>query len=74
MTRGRKLKTHSDIQQLPEDSTDIFHDNFTDTHYPNHPKELEDIPLCEFSKHFDVINKKPVIIKNYKKKNQYFIK
>ncbi|KAL7304788.1 hypothetical protein TKK_0003013 [Trichogramma kaykai] len=41
MIRQRKLKHYKTIEELPEDSKEIFCDDFVDTHYPNRPLELE---------------------------------
>uniref|UniRef100_A0ABD2X6C2 ATP-dependent DNA helicase n=1 Tax=Trichogramma kaykai TaxID=54128 RepID=A0ABD2X6C2_9HYME len=59
MIRQRKLKHYKTIEELPEDSEEIFCDDFVDTHYPNRPLELETLSLYEFAKWFDIQKQQP---------------
>ena len=49
--RKRRLKKYSQLQSMAEsnpDSTYIFEPNLIDNHYPNRPKELENVCLHEY--------------------------
>lgn len=59
MQRARKLKTKESLALLSADDTDIFCLNWIDDHYPNRPKELEDLCLFDFSRWFDIIISRP---------------
>ena len=48
MIRSRKLRNFQEINNLPEDSEDLFHASWIDTYYPNRPADLEDINLYDF--------------------------
>ena len=48
MIRSRKVRNFQEINDLPEDSEDLFHALWIDTYYPNRPVDLEDTNLYDF--------------------------
>ena len=56
--RKRMLKNKRLIEKLPANSTNIFHDNFLDSYYPNRPNELEHMSLFKFVSWYEIKPKK----------------
>ena len=47
------------INDLSEDSEDLFHASWIDTYYPNRPANLEDTNLCDFLEWHDIGSDEP---------------
>ena len=48
MVRSRKVRNFQEINDLPEDSEDLFHASWIDTYYPNRPADLEILTCMTF--------------------------
>ena len=59
MVRSRKVRNFQEINDLPEDSEDLFHASWIDTYYPNRPADLEDINLYDFLAWYDIGSDEP---------------
>ena len=57
--RNRNLKTRKEIEELEDESTDIFCPSVIDDHYPSRPKELESMHLYDFAMWYDIIKIRP---------------
>ena len=53
MVRSRRVKEHSVISKLPDDSDDLFYPSWIDNYYPNRPSDLENTPLYDFLAWYD---------------------
>ena len=56
--RSKTLKTKKEIEQLDENSENIFCPNFVDDYYANRPTELKNLCLYDFAKWNDRVNYK----------------
>ena len=59
MIRSRKVRNFQKINDLPEDSEDLFHASWIDTYYPNRPVDLEDTNLYDFLAWYDLGSDEP---------------
>ena len=59
MVRSHKVRNFQEINDLPEDSEDLFHASWIDTYYPNRPADLEDINLYDFLAWYDMGSDEP---------------
>ena len=59
MIRSRKVRNFQEINDLPEDSEDLFHASWIDTYYPNRPVDLEDTNLYDFLAWYDIGSDEP---------------
>ena len=59
MIRSRKVRNFQEINDLPEDSEDLFHASWIDTYYPNRPADLEDTNLYDFLAWYDIGSDEP---------------
>ena len=54
--RNRRLKDHKLLKEIAKhdpNTEDIYEDSLLDTHYPQRPKDLEDVCLCDFVANYD---------------------
>ena len=59
MVRSCRLKEKSVIENMDQESCEIFYPSWVDSHYPNRPAELENMHLYEFSSWFDLVSVEP---------------
>ena len=59
MIRSRKVRNLQEINDLPEDSEDLFHASWIDTYYPNRPADLVDTNLYDFLAWYDIGSDEP---------------
>lgn len=57
--RNKRLKDRRDIEQLDDESSDIFYESFIDDDYPNRPEQLEHVCLFEFATWYDIHKDSP---------------
>ena len=68
--RRRMLKTGKQFNDLPDNSTDIFHGNLLGNWYPSRPDNLEDMSLIEFVQTYSRANVQDVKSTSEQKKNR----
>lgn len=57
--RNRRLKSKTEIENLDNQSTDLYYPSMIDIHYPNRPTEMENTNLFNFASKYDIVKKKP---------------
>ena len=71
--RKRRVKDHAKLQQLRSmqpDSSDIFESNLIDTHYPQRPKDLEEVCLYDFVGHYEKVGVDEDGVPMYRKRSK----
>ena len=59
MFRSRRVREYNVINNLPDDSEDLFYPSWINTYYPQRPTELEEMNLYDFSAWYDVDDNQP---------------
>ena len=63
--RRRKVLPEKELNELAEDSTKIYADNFIDTYYKNRPEALEPLCLYDFFSSYEYHRKNDTNIKGW---------